>query len=168
MTEPKDHVLAWLRDAHAAEEQAETMLSKMSNRLDRYPQLKARVDQHVEETRRQAERVKGCLERLGEGPSALKDMGTRLMGYGQAISGLFTSDEVAKGVIAAYAFEHMEIASYKMLAAAAREAGDTQTAQVCQEILREEEAMAKWLEDNVETITSRFLELERTKDRADR
>ncbi len=53
--DPKDHVLAWLRDAHAAEEQAETMLSTMSGRLENYPELKARVDQHIGETQRQSE-----------------------------------------------------------------------------------------------------------------
>jgi ferritin-like metal-binding protein YciE len=161
MTDPKDHVLAWLRDAHAAEEQAETMLSTMSGRLEHYPELKARIDQHISESQRQAEAVRGCLERLGSSPSAIKEAGTKLMGFAQSFSGVFTSDEVVKGVLASYAFEHMEIASYKMLIVAAREVGDTQTAQVCEQILQEEIAMAKWLEDNMESITQKFLTLER-------
>lgn len=161
MTDANDHILAWLRDAHAAEKQAEAMLSSMSNRLEHYPDLKARIDQHVEETRHHSELVEGCLERLGHSPSTLKDMGTKLMGFGQAISGVFTDDEVAKGVLASYTFEHMEIASYKMLIAAASQRGDMQTAQVCTEILHDEESMANWLGANLESITMKFLELER-------
>lgn len=161
MTNPKDHLLAWLRDAHAAEQQAETMLSNMSGRLENYPELKARIDQHVEETRRHSELVESCLERLGTSPSMLKDMGTRLMGFGQAISGAFTNDEIAKGLLASYTFEHMEIASYRMLAAAANDIGDSETARVCELILQDEKAMAKWLEDNLESITRKFFALER-------
>lgn len=157
MTAPKEHLLAWLRDAHAAEEQAQTMLSTMSGRLENYPDLKARIDQHIEETKGQAEAVRACLERLGSSPSGLKEAGTKLMGFAQSFSGVFTSDEVAKGVLASYAFEHMEIASYKMLIVAANEMGDDETAQACQKILQEELAMASWLEENLENITQKFL-----------
>lgn len=164
MADPHTHVIAWLRDAHAAEEQAKTMLSNMSGRLESYPELKARIDQHIEDTSRQAELVEGCLERLGDSPSTLKEMGTKLMGFGQAISGAFTNDEVAKGVLASYAFEHMEIASYRMLAAAAEEIGDSETAHVCEQILHEELAMAKWLEEHMQEITLKFLRLEAADD----
>ncbi|WP_053572263.1 DUF892 family protein [Caballeronia cordobensis] len=50
MTEPREHLLDWLRDAHATEQQAEQMLLAQSGRLEHYPQLKARIDQHLEET----------------------------------------------------------------------------------------------------------------------
>lgn len=159
MTNPTDHLIAWLKDAHAAEEQAITMLSNLAQRIENYPDLKARVEQHVNETERQAERVRECLRRLGSDSSTLKDTGTKLMGLGQALSGIFTSDEVIKGVLASYTFEQMEIASYKILIAAARHLGDTETARVCEEILQEEIAMAKWLEENLERLTDRFLDL---------
>jgi ferritin-like metal-binding protein YciE len=47
--------MEWLRDAHAAEEQAETMLSGMARRIENYPELKARIEQHIGETQRQAD-----------------------------------------------------------------------------------------------------------------
>ncbi|ALA20379.1 MULTISPECIES: ferritin-like domain-containing protein [Chelatococcus] len=161
MTDPKDHLLSWLRDAHAAEEQAITMLSNLAGRIENYPELKARMEQHVTETERQAERVRACLQRLGSDTSTIKDTGTKLLGLGQALSGVFTSDEVMKGVLASYAFEHMEIASYRILMAAARELGDAETERVCGEILQEELAMAKWLENHFDSITSRFFLLEK-------
>lgn len=159
MTEARDHLLAWLRDAHAAEEQAITMLSNMARRIENYPELKARIEQHVGETERQAERIRGCLERHGTDASTIKEAGSKLLGLGQALSGIFTSDEVVKGILASYSFEHMEIASYRILIAAARECGDLETQQVCETILQEELAMAKWLEDHLESVTGRFFTL---------
>jgi ferritin-like metal-binding protein YciE len=53
----------------------------------------------------------------------------------------------------------MEIASYRILIAAARQSGDVETERVCEEILQEELAMAKWLEEHLESITSKFLSL---------
>lgn len=41
-----------------------------------------------------------------------------------------------------YVFEHHEIACYRSLIGAAEELGDAETAELCTEILREEEAMA--------------------------
>ena len=61
-TSAKDHLLDWLRDAHAMEEQAEHMLRSQSSRLEHYPQLKARIDQHIEETREQQRMVKSCID----------------------------------------------------------------------------------------------------------
>lgn len=65
------------------------------------------------------------------------------------MSGLFVGDEVVEGALASYTFEHMEIASYRILIATSQEAGDVETQRVCEEILREEEAMASWLETNL-------------------
>ena len=48
MATPQENLLDWLRDAHAMEQQAEQMLKAQSKRLEHYPQLKARIDQHIE------------------------------------------------------------------------------------------------------------------------
>ena len=157
MATAKERLLEWLRDAHAAEEQAETMLSGMASRLEHYPQLKARIEQHIRETQRQAELVRGCIERNGGSTSALKDMGGKMLAMGQAMSGIFVSDEVMKGAIASHAFEAMEIASYGILIATAEHVGDTETARICREILAEEEAMAAWLDENLPDLTKQYL-----------
>lgn len=151
------HLHDWLRDAHAMEEQAETMLKGMAGRLEHYPELKARIEQHVVETQAQARLLKECIERVGASTSTLKDMGSKLMANAQALSGMFASDEVVKGALFSYAFEHMEIASYRSLIAAANAVGDAQTAATCTRILREEEAMASWLEEHLPAITEQFL-----------
>lgn len=162
MASAEERLMEWLRDAHAAEQQAETMLSGMARRVQNYPDLKARIEQHIGETQRQAERLRGCLERRGDGTSAVKDAGGKMLGLGQAMSGMFTGDEVMKGCIASYAFEAMEIASYRILIQTAREVGDEQTAKVCEQNLHEEQDMADWLEKNAAALTHQYLAREQT------
>jgi ferritin-like metal-binding protein YciE len=146
MHKASDHLQAWLRDAHAMEEQAITMLTSQSRRLENYPELKARIDRHLQETRDQA------------ASSAIKDISGKIVAIGQGLSGLFVSDEVVKGSLASYTFEHMEIASYKILIAAADYAGDQETKRICETILQQEVEMAEWLDQHAAEITRTFLE----------
>jgi ferritin-like metal-binding protein YciE len=67
-----------------------------------------------------------------------------------------------KGSIASTAFEAMEAASYRILIATAEEAGDPETARVCQGILREEEAMEDWLKQHMASVTQQYLRREAT------
>jgi ferritin-like metal-binding protein YciE len=60
-----------------------------------------------------------------------------------------------------YTFEHLEIACYRSVIGAAEELGDTETARVCTEILREEEAMAGWLEQRLPELSREFVRRER-------
>lgn len=46
-----EHYHDWLRDAHAMEKQAESMLESMASRIDNYPELRARIEQHLSETK---------------------------------------------------------------------------------------------------------------------
>ncbi len=157
-----ENVLDWLRDAHAMEQQAEKMLKAQSERLEHYPQLKARIDQHIQETLGQQQLIdeclERCLERLGGSSSTLKDLGGKLMAFGQALGGSLMSDEVIKGAMAGYVFENMEIASYTVLRTAAQEAGDAQTQAACEKILPQEIAMAEWLLEKLPELTQAFLE----------
>jgi ferritin-like metal-binding protein YciE len=157
MASAEERLMEWLRDAHAAEQQAQTMLSGMARRIENYPDLKARVEQHIRETQRHTELVRGCIERRGGSTSTVKDAAAKIVALGQAMSGMFVGDEVMKGSIASYAFEAMEIASYRILVSTARQVGDDETARACEEILSEEEAMADWLEKNIPTLTQQYL-----------
>lgn len=158
MDDPKEMLLTWLRDAHAMEEQAEKMLSSTAARIENYPELKAKLEAHCEETREQARLVRGCIERLGGDTSTLKDMAGKATAMFQGMSGMFVSDEIVKASMAAYTFEHMEIASYRSLMAAADVAGLPEVRRVCETILPQEEAMAKWLEERLPSITKQFME----------
>ncbi|HXR00484.1 MAG TPA: ferritin-like domain-containing protein [Pseudomonas sp.] len=157
MATPKENLLDWLRDAHAMEQQAEKMLKAQSERLEHYPDLKARIDQHIQETLGQQKLIDACLSRLGGSSSALKDITGKLMAFGQAVGGSMMSDEVVKGAMAGYVFENVEIATYTVLIAAAKVAGDQQTQAACEQILLQEQAMAKWLLEHLPEITNAFL-----------
>ncbi|MRX49204.1 DUF892 family protein [Paracoccus sp. S-4012] len=158
MTEPREWLVMWLRDAHAMEEQAETMLTGQASRIESYPDLKDRITRHLEETKAQAERLRQCLEGMGESPSKLKDAGGKLMATGQAMGGMFAGDEVMKGSLASYAFEQMEIASYRVLIAAAEHLGEMRVAEACKANLQEEIAMAEWLASHLPGTTRDFLD----------
>ena len=157
MTQAREHLLDWLRDAHAMEQQAEQMLKGQAARIENYPKLKARIEQHIQETLGQQQLLEGCIQRLGGSPSVMKDAVGKLMAMGQAVGGMMASDEIVKGSMASYVFEHMEIASYRTLIAAAQAVGDMETQRVCERILAEEEAMAQWLQENLGEVTQQFL-----------
>lgn len=157
MAEIKENLLDWLRDAHAMEQQAETMLKGQASRIEHYPVLRARIEEHVQETIDQRERLEACIRRLGGSPSTIKDAMGKMAAFGQALGGMTASDEIVKGAMAGYVFEHFEIASYTALIAAAKTAGDVETAQICEEILLQEEAMADWLAAHLPEVTEEFM-----------
>jgi ferritin-like metal-binding protein YciE len=157
-TQIDKHLDNWLRDAHAMEEQAEQMLQAQASRIENYPELAARIEQHLSETRSQRQRLETCLKRRGTSSSGIKDMGGKFTAMMQGIGGSVMPDEVTKGAMASYAFEHFEISAYKCLIAAAEQAGDAETARVCEDILREETAMAAWLGDHLPQVTRTFLQ----------
>lgn len=156
-TTAHDNLNDWLRDAHAMEEQADKMLNAQADRLEHYPELRARIVQHIDETRWQKSMLEECLTRRGIGNSALKDLGGKLMAFGQAAGGMMVSDEVVKGAMAGYVFENIEIATYTTLIEAAKAAGDAATQSACEQILVQEKAMSDWLLQHLPGVTQAFL-----------
>lgn len=156
------HLVDWLRDAHAMEKQAEKMLKSQAQRLEHYPLLQKRIEEHIEETLHQAEKLDQCLALLGADTSTFKDIGAELTAFGQAVGGMMAEDEVVKGGIACYAFENFEIASYKAIIKAADMATQPEVARICKEILQEEIAMADWLSKHLDETTQQFLERDKT------
>jgi ferritin-like metal-binding protein YciE len=127
MTTKEDRLLEWLRNAHAMEKQAETMLTAQAGRIETYPDLKARIEEHLAGTRRQGDVLQACIERRGGDTSTLKDLMGKFAAMGQGIGGAVMDDEVIKGSMASYTFEHMEIATYQVLIATAEACGDLET-----------------------------------------
>lgn len=157
MADLHDNYLDWLRDAHAMEEQAESMLKGMAGRLEHYPDLRARIQQHIEETIEQQRLVQSVIKRYDSSNSAFKDMAGKMAAMGQAVGGMLASDEVIKGGISGYAFENFEIASYTALIAAAQAVGDTEGQRIFTQILEQEKAMAAWLLEHLPETTRQFL-----------
>ncbi len=158
----EERLLMWLQDAYAMEQEAETMLEAMAGRLEHYPELRGRIEAHVQETRQQSSRLEDCIGQLGGSTPLAKSAMANVMASMHAAGNAMMSDEVAKGVGISYAFEHMEIASYRALVVAARQAGRADIANTCEAILREEVAMAEWLLEHQESVILAFLAREGT------
>lgn len=153
----EENYLAWVKDAHAMEKQAESMLEKMSSRLEHYPDLKARIDQHIEETRQQQALVQSVIDRYDTSSSTLKDAMGKLSAMGQAMGGMMADDEVVKGAISGYVFENLEIGSYTSLIAAAKLVGDTEGVRIFTQIREQEIAMAEWCLQHLPDVTEQFM-----------
>jgi ferritin-like metal-binding protein YciE len=150
-----EHYHDWLRDAHAMEKQAESMLESMAGRIDNYPDLRARIEQHVNETKRQITVLEEILDRNEISRSVIKDSMSKMASASP--SGMFPSDEIVKGSISGYVFEQFEIACYTSLLAAAEKAGDTASIPAIEAILAEEREMADWLIKHIPQTTEQFL-----------
>jgi ferritin-like metal-binding protein YciE len=139
----------WLKDAYAMEKALIPVLKDHADDAEDHPDVRARDLQHLEETRRHAELVEECLARLDEKPSKMKSAMSSVMGRFQAMSTEPFGDELMKNFISDYAAEQFEIASYKALIAAARASGEEEIARTCEEILADEEDMARWLDQHM-------------------
>lgn len=111
MATAEERLMEWLRDAHAMEEQSETMLKHFADRIENYPDIKAQLERHLEQGRQQAARLRTCIEHRGGSTSTTKELLTKFVGMSQGLSGIFVGDEIIKGVMAAYTFEQMGVAS---------------------------------------------------------
>jgi ferritin-like metal-binding protein YciE len=140
--DPADQIDDYLADAHALEQQAIELL-RSGSKLAEADGLATLFSDHLAETRRHEQGIETRLEARGAGPSAVKDAALRLGGlnYGGLLGA--QPDTPAKLTAFAFAFEHLEIAAYELLARIARRAGDEQTAELAESILSEERTMAQ-------------------------
>jgi len=162
MATARERLSEWLRDAHAAEQQAHTMLTGVARRLPNYPEFSTGLQQHGERSGRQAEQLRTCLSQLSESPSVVKNLVGQLTAIGQTLSGLIVGDEVIKAALATSTFAHMEVTSYRILVAAAQTAGETMVAETCELLLAEEVEFADWLDQQLPSLTSEYLHREET------
>lgn len=148
----QEMMIAWLNDAYAMENSLIHTLEQRIKEAKDHPHIRSRDEQHLAETRRHAELVKGCVERLGGKTSALKAGMSSVMGVVQGISTAVAKDTLVKNCLADYGAEQFEVASYTALIAGAQAMGDQETAAVCQQILQEDAAMAEWLMQNLPAV----------------
>ena len=154
----RDTLIAWLNDAHAMETQLIPVLRNHADDARDIPALKQRFEQHISETERHAERVRQAIERLGTSPSTIKSTLGSLMGTVQGMSTGIFSDELVKDALADYAAEQFEVAAYKALIAGAEEIGEPEVARLCRENLREDEDMARFLDQQLPTVVHQTLQ----------
>jgi ferritin-like metal-binding protein YciE len=157
-----------LRNAHAVETEATQLIGRQIDRIKNYPEVSQRLTQHLRETEQQIKRLEQILESHGESRSAVKDIGGMVMGNMAALGHSVAGDEILKNTFANLAFENYEIAAYTSLIALAEHFGDTRAKAMLEETLREEQAMAAWVADNVRTLTLAYLQREEAGLKSDR
>lgn len=162
-TAPSSHIrlifVTGLQNAHAVEQQALSLIDRQLDRLARYPEIAERLRSHRLETEDQIGRLEDVLGSLGERPSGLKDMALGLMGNLAALGNVMAADEVLKNQLINAAFENFEVASYTSLVALAEAGSFPTAADLLRETLKEEIAMAAWVQDSLPDLTLKYVAL---------
>lgn len=145
----RDTVVAWLNDAYAMEQALEKVLVQHAKDAEGHPEVRSRIEDHVVETREQADTVAGCIESLGGSVSGAKSAFGSMFGAMQSMANKPMGDTMVKNALADYAAEHFEIACYRALIEACRSIGEDDVASRLTPVLHEEEGMARFLEQSL-------------------
>jgi ferritin-like metal-binding protein YciE len=154
--------LTGLKNAHAMENQALSIMQPQVNRLQHYPDLSRRLESHISETQTQISRLDEVLKTMGESSSAIKDSVLSAFGSMAALGHVAAADEVLKNSFANLAFENYEIGAYISLITAARVSGESQAASLLEQSLDEERRMAEWVAEHIPSVTETFISLKGT------
>jgi len=153
----RDTLTTWLKDAYAMEQGIVEVLERQIGQFEDMPEAQEKIRQHIELTKTHADRMQDCVERLGDDVSHVKAGMANFLGAVQGMSTVMANDKMVKNALADYAVEYFEIASYMANAAAARELGYDDIANVCETIITEEQEMADWLEMQLPMVVRRHL-----------
>lgn len=148
-----------LQNAHAVENQALALIDRQLDRLIRYPEVADRLRLHRRETEQQIARLEEILADCGESPSTLKDMALNFMGNMAALGNVMAADEILRNSFVNFAFENFEIASYTSLIALAEVGAFSSAVPLLDATLREERAMAAWIEESLPDLTRKYVGL---------
>jgi len=140
----EEQLVKYLADAHSIEEQALQQLRSAPD-VAGDSDLAHVLHEHLEETEGHERAVRKRLEAHGGKPSSLKDLLMRVGGVGFLLFARAQPDTPGKLLAHAYSYEHLELASYELLARVAERAGDGETASVALRIRDEEQRMGERL-----------------------
>jgi len=131
-----------LMDAHALEEQATELLDKGS-KIAGDDEIAAIYRAHLLQTQEHARYVAERLQAHGASPSKVKDAVGKAGALGIGTLTQAAPDTPMRLASAAFAFENLEVATYRLMRSLAERAGDAETVSVAERILEQEEAAAE-------------------------
>src|SRR5436309_390780 len=112
LEEPQQTIISWLNDAYAMEHSLINTLEGHAKDAREHPQVQSVIERHVEATKRHADLVQQCVQRLGGDTSLLKAGMTKMMGVvqgaGSNVLGAKEQDTLVKNALAEDASEHFE------------------------------------------------------------
>jgi ferritin-like metal-binding protein YciE len=145
-----------LRDLYSAENQIVKALPKMVKAASS-PELKRALEEHLEITERQVERLERIFEKLDEKPKGKKCVAMEgLIEEGKELISEDADDSVRDAglICAAQKVEHYEMAGYGTVRTFARMMGDEEAAELLQQTLDEEGDADKRLTALAENISN--------------
>jgi len=143
----KDQLIKHIDEAHAMEQDVLRMLDGMISTTDD-PEILDALEHHKLQTQQHADRMAQRLEAHDVAPSTVKQIGGVLGALAKVPLDFVRGEKAGRNARDGYATEHLEIASYELLRRIAEKAGDEETARAAREIIAEEAAMAKLIEEN--------------------
>lgn len=159
MADDKDEiVLTWLNDAYRIEHALAHVLERHAKEAKNQPEIEAKIGDHLTQTRHHATLVARRISALGGEPSAPKEALAGVLAPMQTLlTGAAEEESLLKNSIADFAAEHFEIATYRAIITAAQDSGDAETAQVCRQILGDEQEMARWLDEHMPSLVDQII-----------
>jgi ferritin-like metal-binding protein YciE len=151
VTEMKDLLKHELGDLLYAERRFTTAMRKMTREI-KAPEMRERVERHIEETQGQIERLEQAFAAIGLKPKPEKCEGA--IGLREEHDSFKEEEDPSPEMLEAFDLgsglrvEHYEIAGYRTAIAIAEAMGEDECVRLLTETLREEEAMADFLEKN--------------------
>jgi ferritin-like metal-binding protein YciE len=155
----RDYFVLGLKNAHATTRQGRVLIAGQIERVENYPQLKAKLDVHLREKDAQLARLESLLASYGEAPSAVKDATMSVAASVTAIASAAAADEVVKNGFATLAQAKYEAAAFETLIVFAQAAGETAALKPLQQCLSESRGLASFVEENLRGTAVRFLQL---------
>src|SRR6187551_1268198 len=137
-----EQLIKYLTDVHAMEVQALAQM-RAAPKLAGDEELARAYDAHRIETEEHESLIRQRLEAHDAGPSRIEDLLGAVSGKGFVLFARSQPDTPGKLATHAFSYEHLELATYDLLARVAERAGDERTAEVARAIRAEEDAMSR-------------------------
>lgn len=156
MDECRELLVAWLNNAYAMEQSIIKTLEAHAEDAADYPEIKSKIDSHIEQTKNQADRLEDAIEDLGGDVSSVKSTGAKAMGYLQGALSNLGDDRIVKNAIMEHATEHFEMATYQSIKTLALRCGEDDVADLADEIMQEEMRMGEKLKEHLPEIVEMY------------
>ena len=149
-------LIQYLNEAYGKEKELETALQAHIGMTTRKP-YKKRLQQHLKETKSHARELERRIKKLGGDSSTLASVSSKAIATAKGplhmLRGTGEEEKLLKNAKTEYSEEHMEIATYTAIEALAESVNDKETAKLARSIRRDEERMARYLENLIPTLT---------------
>jgi ferritin-like metal-binding protein YciE len=177
ITTRDEKLIQYLSEMFGNEKRLETALEAHIG-MTTHTKYKQRLRQHLSETKRHAREVQRRIKQLGgeaavapSAPSALTDFAGAVLsgahkatalaeGPLHALRGTGEEEKQLKNAKTEYSEEAQEIAAYTAIETLAKAVGDSDTARLAREILRDERRMFGFLEKEIVRLTNAVMKAE--------